>query len=40
MTHITTDVPDETITKIAYLLGVEGAFPACPDRLNADGRSC
>jgi DNA-directed RNA polymerase III subunit RPC2 len=36
MTHITTDVPDETITKIAYLLGVEGAFPACPDRLNAD----
>jgi DNA-directed RNA polymerase III subunit RPC2 len=28
MTHITTDVPDETITKIAYLLGVEGA--CCP----------
>lgn len=36
MTHITTDVPDETITKIAYLLGVEGASPASPTAANQD----
>lgn len=31
MTHITTDVPDEAITKIAYLLGVEGvSIPVFP----------
>ena len=30
MTHITTDVPDEAITKIAYLLGVEGSSTLFP----------
>lgn len=34
MTHITTDVPDEAISKIAYLLGVEGTSLVPSSRLS------
>jgi DNA-directed RNA polymerase III subunit RPC2 len=32
MTHITTDVEEEPIVKLAYMLGVEGRFSKCLSR--------